>query len=102
MLEREPAPAGPEHGTADEITATGYVAFHNGAVEHRFIPLPNAANGAVLDWIRLIVPVLADRPLTSLQRIAHGPLEPIAAARRAAVTQSTPTYHDTVDGTLLS
>ena len=70
MLEREPAPQGPEHGTDDEITASDYVAFHNGAVEHRFIALPNASNGAVFDWIRLIVPVLADRPLTSLQRIA--------------------------------
>lgn len=70
MLVPEPAPPGPEHGTDDEITATDYVAFHNGAVEHRFIGLPEAPNGGVFDWIRMIVPVLPDRPLTSLQRIA--------------------------------
>jgi hypothetical protein len=70
MLEREPAPLGPEHGTHDEITALDYVGFHNGAVEHRFIDSPNATNGSVFDWIRLLVPVLPDRPLTSLQRIA--------------------------------
>jgi hypothetical protein len=70
MLEREPAPLGPEHGTHDEITALDYIGFHNGAVEHRFIAVPNATNGSVFDWIRLLVPVLPDRPLTSLQRIA--------------------------------
>jgi hypothetical protein len=70
MLERPPAPLGPEHGTDEETLASDYVAFHNGTVEHRFIALPNAVNGAVFDWIRLLVPVLPDRPLTSLQRIA--------------------------------
>ena len=70
MLAREPAPAGPEHGTDGEIRATDYLAFHNGAVEHRFLDLPAAPNGAVFDWIRLIVPVLPDRPLTALQRVA--------------------------------
>ncbi|MGZ4772436.1 MAG: thioesterase family protein [Ilumatobacteraceae bacterium] len=70
MLVPEPPPPGPEHGSDEEIEATDYVAFHNCAVEHRFIDLPEAANGGVFDWIRMIVPVLPDRPLTSLQRIA--------------------------------
>ena len=70
MLERPPAPLGPEHGTDEETLASDYIAFHNGAVAHRFIALPNAVNGAVFDWIRLLVPVLPDRPLTPLQRIA--------------------------------
>ncbi len=46
------------------------MAFHNGGVEHRFLDLPDAVNGEVFDWIRMLVPVLPDRPLTSLQRIA--------------------------------
>lgn len=70
MLQREPAPLGPEHGTDDEITTLEYIGFHNGAVEHRFIDLPEQSSGGVLDWIRMIVPVFPDRPLTSLQRVA--------------------------------
>jgi hypothetical protein len=70
MLQREPAPPGPEHGTDDEITTLEYVGFHNGAVEHRFLDLPAQSDGGVFDWIRMIVPVFPDRPLTSWQRVA--------------------------------
>jgi hypothetical protein len=70
LLALESAPPGPEHGSNDEITESGYAAFHNGAVEHRFIDTPDRVGGGVFDWIRMIVPVLPDRPLTSLQRIA--------------------------------
>jgi Thioesterase-like superfamily len=70
LLAREPAPLGPEHGTDEEIESVEYVAFHNGAVEHRFIDTPGRVNGAVFDWIRMLVPVLPDRPMTPLQRIA--------------------------------
>ena len=70
MLELETAPPGPEHGTDDEIRETDYIAFHNEAVEHRFLDTTDPHSGAVFDWIRMIVPVLPDRPLTSLQRIA--------------------------------
>jgi hypothetical protein len=69
MLEREPAPLGPEHGADEEIRALDYVGFHNGAVEHRFINLAHPTGGEVLDWIRMIVPVFPERPLTSLQRV---------------------------------
>ncbi|HEX2783747.1 MAG TPA: thioesterase family protein [Ilumatobacteraceae bacterium] len=70
LLAREDAPLGPEHGTQDELTSVDYVAFHNGAVEHRFVDTPGRVNGAVFDWIRLTVPVFSDQPLTSMQRIA--------------------------------
>jgi hypothetical protein len=69
MLEREPAPLGPEHGTDQEITSLDYTGFHSGAVEHRFISLPGQSGGEVFDWIRMIVPLFPDRPLTSLQRV---------------------------------
>lgn len=70
MLALEAPPPGPEHGTNDIINDVGYVGFHNGAVEHRFIDLPDQTNGEVFDWIRMIVPVLPDRHLTPLQRVA--------------------------------
>lgn len=70
MLAIEVAPPGPEHGEEDEIKATDYVAFHSDAVEHRFVGPQDPTTGTVLDWIRMIVPVLPQRPLTSLQRIA--------------------------------
>jgi hypothetical protein len=70
MLAIDAPPAGPEDGFEDVIKETGYIGFHNGAVEHRFLELPDAAGGEVFDWIRLIVPVLPDRPLTPLQRVA--------------------------------
>jgi hypothetical protein len=70
MLAIEPAPPGPEHGADQQISATDYVAFHKDAVEHRYLDTSNQRSGAVFDWIRMIVPVLPDRPLTALQRIA--------------------------------
>jgi len=70
MLAIDEPPAGPEDGYDDPISETDYVAFHNAAVEHRFLTLKDAMNGEVFDWIRLLVPVLPDRPLTPLQRIA--------------------------------
>ncbi|HZX56506.1 MAG TPA: thioesterase family protein [Ilumatobacteraceae bacterium] len=71
MLQREPAPEGPEHGTHHDIASgLDYVAFHADAVEHRYLTLPEPAGGEVFDWIRMTVPVLPDRPLTPLQRVA--------------------------------
>lgn len=69
MLATGPAPPGPQHGTAQLLADVDYRAFHNDAVEHRFVPL-DRTNGEVLDWIRMLVPVLPDRPLTPLQRVA--------------------------------
>jgi len=71
MLHREPAPPGPEHGVHHDITSVlDYVAFHSDAVEHRYLDLPEAKGGEVFAWIRMTVPVLPDRPLTPLQRVA--------------------------------
>ena len=70
MLQREPAPLGPEHGAHEDITDTiDYVAFHSDAVEHRYLTLTNPLGGEVFDWIRMSVPLLPDRPLTPLQRV---------------------------------
>ncbi|MEO7371750.1 MAG: thioesterase family protein [Ilumatobacteraceae bacterium] len=68
-LAREAAPIGPEFGTDDEISDVGYIAFHNAAVEHRFIVTPTMPNGGTFDWVRMTVPIFAGQPLTSLQRI---------------------------------
>lgn len=70
MLAVESPPPGPEHGTDEPITDVGYIGFHNGAVEHRFIDLPDQSNGEVFDWIRMIFPVFPDHELTPLQRVA--------------------------------
>ncbi|HEY4608158.1 MAG TPA: thioesterase family protein [Ilumatobacteraceae bacterium] len=71
MLQREAAPAGPEHGAHHDITsAIDYTAFHADAVEHRYLALPEPEGGEVFDWIRMTAPVLPDRPLTPLQRVA--------------------------------
>ena len=70
MLQREPAPPGPEQGADGQIARLDYIGFHNGAVEHRFIDLPGQSAGGVFDWIRMIVPVFPGRPLTPLQRVA--------------------------------
>lgn len=70
MLTLESSPAGPEHGVDREISDVGYHGFHNAAVEHRYIDVPGAGSGEVFDWIRMVVPVLPDVPLTPLQRIA--------------------------------
>lgn len=50
------------------ISAT-WDAFHNVGVEHRFVRGSFAAPGPSTDWIRLAVPVVADRPTTPLQRV---------------------------------
>jgi hypothetical protein len=68
-LAQQPPPPGPEHGTIEVLADVGYRGFHNAAVEHRFVALPHATNGEVLDWIRVVVPLLPGRPLSPLQRV---------------------------------
>jgi acyl-coenzyme A thioesterase PaaI-like protein len=70
LLAIEPPPPGPEHGRAEEVGPNDDIGFHNGGVEHRFLPGAGAMVGPVVDWIRLCVPVLPDVALTPLQRVA--------------------------------
>jgi Thioesterase-like superfamily len=66
----EPAPPGPEHGSASETLLNDtYIGFHNRATDHRFIGDSTQRVGPVVDWIRMVVPVLPDLPLTPLQRV---------------------------------
>jgi hypothetical protein len=69
LLAVEPPPLAPEHGRPGELHAVDYVAFHNGATEHRFVDETGLV-GPVVDWIRLRVPLFPDVLLTPLQRVA--------------------------------
>src|SRR5206468_182127 len=44
-----------------------YPSFHTAGVEHRFA-VGGFGHGPAVDWIRLLVPVVPDRPPTPLQR----------------------------------
>ena len=65
----EPAPQSDGMFQTPSMSAT-YEAFHNAANEHRFVDGNWIDRGPVFVWIRLLVPLLADRPLSPLQRVA--------------------------------
>ncbi len=69
FLEIEPAPSTPSEGHAIERTVPTPIAFHNAAIEQRFVG-DTERPGPVFDWIRASVPLLPDRALTPLQRVA--------------------------------
>ena len=67
-----PPPPPDAAGAADRDAVAvrdDYDAFHNTGVEHRFVRGGFLERGPATDWIRLRVPVLADRPPTPLQRV---------------------------------
>jgi len=70
LLAIEPAPPGPEHGLPGEVGIIDGIAFHNGGVEHRFLPGEGLAIGPVVDWIRLCVPLFPDMEPTAFERVA--------------------------------
>lgn len=60
-----PAPA-----TGTRHVADGPPVFHNSAVEHRCVAgVPFGSDGPATDWIRLLLPVVADAVPTPLQRV---------------------------------
>jgi hypothetical protein len=71
LLAIEPAPPGPDHGSAGAVGQHGDDrAFHNGGAEHSFVEGSGTTPGPVVDWIRLCVPVFPGIPLTPFQRVA--------------------------------
>ena len=70
LLAREPPPAGPEHGRVEGGWVLDYIGFHNAATEHRVVEGEWQQPGPIVDWVRLLVPVLPGAPLTPLQRVA--------------------------------
>jgi hypothetical protein len=50
--------------------AGDYRAFHNSAVEHRFVRGSFAEPGPATDWIRLRVPLIGGEPTSPLSRVA--------------------------------
>jgi hypothetical protein len=58
--------------TTAEVSPVGndYPAYHNTAVEHRFVRGAFGRPGPVFDWIRLVVPVVPDEVPTGWQRAA--------------------------------
>lgn len=68
-----PSPPPPQHGvggTSPRAVAMGYPAFHNQAVEHRFVAGGYEDAGPATDWIRLRVPLIAGEETSSLCRVA--------------------------------
>jgi hypothetical protein len=66
-------PPGPTSGVASQppwARAVTYDAFHNRAVEHRFVAGTFEAPGPATDWIRLRVPLVAGEPTSPLSRVA--------------------------------
>lgn len=66
-------PAPPESGTDD--ATDGWVPpegryFHRDAVEHRFVVGSFTGLGPVMDWIRLVVPVVPGEEPSPMQRVA--------------------------------
>lgn len=62
-------PPPPSSGTAGANDA-GWTAFHTHGVEHRMVAGSWTEPGAATDWIRLLVPVVADEVPSPLQRVA--------------------------------
>ena len=69
LLQLEPAPSQPGDGHEIERPASRPVAFHSAAIEQRFVG-ETGRPGPIFDWIRARVPLLADREMTPLQRVA--------------------------------
>ena len=67
-----PVPPGPDEGVGlGADTMEGPDAFHRTGVEHRFVRGSGFEEiGPATDWIRLAVPLIADRETTPLQRVA--------------------------------
>lgn len=66
-------PPGPEQGDQSLppwSAKVDYEAFHNRAVEHRFVAGSFAEPGPATDWIRLTVPVIAGEETSPLSRVA--------------------------------
>lgn len=70
MLAIEPAPCEPGQGRSGTFDEHAPPAFHNAALEQRFVGESELRAGPVFDWIRVGVPLLPDHPLTPLQRVA--------------------------------
>lgn len=72
-LPRTPPPPAPGEGL-DSLPPwseqVDYQAFHNAAVEHRFVRGSFAEPGPATDWIRLRVPLIAGEATTPLSRVA--------------------------------
>lgn len=72
-LPRVPTPPGPTSGDATEPPWAGmvdYRAFHNVAVEHRFVGGSFEHPGPATDWIRLRVPLVEGEETSPLCRVA--------------------------------
>jgi hypothetical protein len=68
-----PPPPGPARGADSLPPWSGFVgagAFHNAAVEHRFVGGSFAEPGPAVDWIRLRVPLVAGEQTSPLCRVA--------------------------------
>lgn len=67
-----PVPPGPHEGIGlGADTLDGPDAFHRTGVEHRFVRGSGFEEiGPATDWIRLAVPLIADRETTPLERVA--------------------------------
>lgn len=64
-------PAGPGGLPTTRMTSFyDHAAYHTHAVEHRFVAGMFGEAGPATDWIRLVVPVVPDRPPTPLERVA--------------------------------
>lgn len=64
-----PAPPSAAVARADLTAAVAYDAFHNTGVEHRFVAGDFFEKGPSTDWIRLLVPVVAEEGVSPLQRV---------------------------------
>lgn len=64
-----PVPSGPATGVGNALP--GPAVYHNSSVEHRYLDGTSFESlGPATDWIRLVVPVVADEETTPLQRVA--------------------------------
>lgn len=72
-LTEAPPPPGPNSGEASAppwSRQIDYEAFHNRAVEHRFVAGSFESAGPAIDWIRLRVAVVAGEETSPLSRVA--------------------------------
>ena len=64
-----PAPPGSASAATEWTFPDSPIAFHADATEHRAVAGAFEQLGPVTDWIRLTVPVVADRPPSPFQRV---------------------------------